>query len=120
MERLGAAVEASSARVMMDTRAEALVVDGGEVVGVQARTDVGTRAVRARGGVILAMGGFIYNDAMVAEDCPLAHVPDPAWRIGTPNDDGRGIRMGMGAGAAATRMGAFECRAAARSTSPPG
>ena len=35
--------------------------------------------------------------------------PDPAWRIGTPNDDGRGIRMGAGAGAATTRLDSFEC-----------
>jgi 3-oxo-5alpha-steroid 4-dehydrogenase len=55
------------------------------------------------------MGGFISNEAMVAEQCPLAHVPDSAWRIGTPNDDGRGIRMGIGAGAATTRLGTFEC-----------
>src|SRR4029077_1259856 len=27
----------------------------------------------------------------------------------TPNDDGRGIRMGIGAGAAATRLDVFEC-----------
>jgi 3-oxo-5alpha-steroid 4-dehydrogenase len=46
---------------------------------------------------------------MVAEHCPLAHVPDPAWRIGTPNDDGRGIRLGVGAGAATTRLDSFEC-----------
>jgi 3-oxo-5alpha-steroid 4-dehydrogenase len=59
--------------------------------------------------VILATGGFIHNDAMVAEYCPLAHVPDPAWRIGTPNDDGRGIRMGAGAGAATIRLDSFEC-----------
>jgi len=109
MERLGAAVAASSARVMADTRAEALVVDGGEVVGVQVRTDDGPRTIRARGGVVLATGGFISNEAMVAEECPLAHVPDSAWRIGTPNDDGRGIRMGVGAGAATTRLGSFEC-----------
>jgi len=109
MERLGAAVGASSARVMADTRAEALVVGAGEVVGVQVRSDDGVRNIRARGGVILAMGGFISNEAMVAEHCPLAHVPDPAWRIGTPNDDGRGIRMGVGAGSATTRLGTFEC-----------
>jgi 3-oxo-5alpha-steroid 4-dehydrogenase len=109
MECLGAAVAASSARVMSETRAEALVVDGGEVVGLQVRTDDGTRAFRARGGVILAAGGFIFNDSMVAEHCPTAHVPDPAWRIGTPNDDGRGIRMGVGAGAATARLSAFEC-----------
>jgi 3-oxo-5alpha-steroid 4-dehydrogenase len=73
------------------------------------RTDDGPRAIRARGGVILATGGFIHNEAMVAEHCPLAHVPDPAWRIGTSNDDGRGIRMGAGAGAAAIRLDSFEC-----------
>src|SRR5580698_3292125 len=109
MDRLGAAVGRSSARVASDTRAEALVVDAGEVVGVQVRSDDGTRNIRARGGVILAMGGFISNEPMVAEQCPLAHVPDSAWRIGTPNDDGRGICMGVGAGAATTRLGSFEC-----------
>ena len=64
MERLGAAVSASGARVVTDARAEALVVDGGEVVGVRVRTDDGVRAVRARGGVILAAGGFIHNEAL--------------------------------------------------------
>jgi len=109
MERLGAALSNSAARVVADARAEALIVDGEEVVGVHVRTDDGTRAIRAHGGVILATGGFIHNDAMVAEHCPLAHVPDAAWRIGTPMDDGRGIRMGLGAGAATTRLEAFEC-----------
>ncbi len=46
---------------------------------------------------------------MVAEYCPLAHVPDAVWRIGTPNDDGRGIRLGAGVGAATTRLDVFEC-----------
>ena len=59
--------------------------------------------------MILAAGGFIHNEAMVAEHCPLAHVPDTAWRIGTPTDDGGGIRMGAGAGAMTTRLDAFEC-----------
>ena len=80
MERLGAAVSTSGARVVTDAGVEALVVDGGAVVGLLARTDDGPRAIRALGGVILATGGFIHNEAMVAEHCPLAHVPDPAWR----------------------------------------
>ena len=109
MERLGAAVSSSGARVVADAGAEALIVDGGEIVGLLVRTDDGPRAIRARGGVILATGGFIHNEAMVAEYCPLAHVPDPAWRIGTPNDDGRGIRIGVGAGAVTTRLDTFEC-----------
>ena len=109
MDRLAAAVSTSGARVVADAGAEALVVDGGEVVGLVVRSDDGPRAVRARGGVVLAAGGFIHNEAMVTEYCPLAHAPDPAWRIGTPNDDGRGIRMGAGAGAAVTRLDMFEC-----------
>ncbi len=109
MKCLGAAVSTSGARVVADARAEALIVDGGGVVGVRVQTDDGLRSIRASGGVILATGGFIHNDAMVAEHCPLAHTPDAAWRIGTPADDGRGIRMGVGAGAAATRLDTFEC-----------
>ncbi|MGO9856042.1 MAG: FAD-dependent oxidoreductase [Acidimicrobiales bacterium] len=109
MERIGAALATSGARVVADARAEALVVDGGDVVGLRVSTDLGPRAVRADGGVILATGGFISNEAMVAEHCPLAHVPDTAWRIGTSTDDGRGIRMGVGAGAVTTRLDAFEC-----------
>jgi 3-oxo-5alpha-steroid 4-dehydrogenase len=109
MERLGAGVSVSGARVMADAAADALITDSGEVVGVLVRTDEGSRAIRARGGVVLAAGGFINNESMVAEHCPLAHVPNPAWRIGTPHDDGRGIRLGAGAGAATTRLGSFEC-----------
>ncbi len=109
MERLGAAVSTSGARVVTDASAEALVVDSGDIVGLRVSTDEGSRCIRALGGVILATGGFIYNEAMVAEHCPLAHTPDPAWRIGTPNDDGRGIRLGAGAGAATTRLDSFEC-----------
>ena len=109
MERLGAAVTASGARVVAESGAEALVAADGDVVGVLVTAADGPRAVRARGGVILATGGFIHNEAMVAEHCPLAHRPDPGWRIGTPNDDGRGIRLAVGAGASTTRLDTFEC-----------
>ena len=51
---------------------------------------------------------------------PLAHVPDSAWRIGTPNDDGRGIRMGVGAGAATARLAFVRVRAAPGAAPPPG
>src|SRR4051794_20795708 len=57
MERLGAAVSDSGARAESDVRADALVLDDGEVVGVQVSGDDGARAIRARGGVILATGG---------------------------------------------------------------
>jgi 3-oxo-5alpha-steroid 4-dehydrogenase len=100
----------TSTRVRTDARAERLVVDAdGAVVGLCARADGTEHTVRARGGVVLAAGGFVFNDEMLAHHCPPALRPDPAWRVGQPNDDGRAIRMADGAGAAPTRMDMIEC-----------
>jgi 3-oxo-5alpha-steroid 4-dehydrogenase len=81
----------------------------GRVVGVEARVDGERRAVQARRGVVLAGGGFIFNEAMVEAHCPPARRAHPAWRIGTDADDGTVIRLGQGAGAGVERMDAFEC-----------
>ena len=106
MQRLLAAVATTPARVVTDAVAERLVVDGDRVVGVEASVD-GTRTlVRARRGVVLTAGGFVFNHDMVAEHCPEAlrcNVP-----IGTPHDDGRGIRMAEGVGAATVGMDRVE------------
>ena len=64
---------------------------------------------RARGGVVVAAGGFVYNDAMLGHYCPPALRPDAAWRVGQPHDDGRGVRLGQGAGGALRNMDAVEC-----------
>jgi len=109
MERLGAALAATAVQVHTDARVERLVVDEDRVVGSIVRLDGRDVTVRAHGGVVLAAGGFIFNEDMVAEHCPDAGRPFPAWRVGQDNDDGRGIRLGWGAGAASTRMGSFEC-----------
>ena len=109
MQRMAAAVAATSAAVVTEARVDRLVVDDGEVVGVLTTIDGAARAIRARRGVVLAAGGFINNDAMVAEHCPTAHVPNEAWRVGTPSDDGRGILLGTGAGGATARLDSFEC-----------
>lgn len=102
------AVAKSGARVEVDALARALVVDAaGAVVGVVATRDGARLAVRARRGVVLAAGGFVLNDAMLA-----AHVPVLAsctWRLSAGGDDGSGIRMGQGAGGAVVRMDAGEC-----------
>lgn len=103
------ALGATSARVLPESRAGRLVVSDGAVVGVQFRQNGTTTTLRARSGVIISAGGFINNEAMVAARCPRAHEPDEAWRVGTPTDDGYGIRLGMGAGGATRRMDAFEC-----------
>ncbi len=110
MHCLTDAVAATATRTMVDTRVDRLVVDRDRaVVGVAVRRDNETRYVRARRGVVLATGGFAYNDAMLARYCPDAMRPDSAWRIGTDADDGRGIRLGLGAGGAPLRLDAFEC-----------
>jgi 3-oxo-5alpha-steroid 4-dehydrogenase len=57
--------------------------------------------VRARKGVILAAGGFIFDPDMVQEHAPgyLRCLP-----LGTPGDDGAGIRLGESAGGATARL----------------
>lgn len=107
MARLLAAVEASGARQQADHRAARLIVDGPEVVGVESAHAGETTRIRARGGVVLAAGGFIFNEAMVAEHCPEAL--RCLFLVGTDGDDGSGIRMGMGTGAATRALDVAEC-----------
>jgi 3-oxo-5alpha-steroid 4-dehydrogenase len=105
MQKLLAAVAASGARELTGARCVSLVLaESGRVVGAVARTPAGERAVRARRGVVLATGGFIQDDAMLARHAP--------WllrckvRIGCEGDDGSGIRLGLAAGAEAIRLDA--------------
>ncbi|RMI33696.1 FAD-binding protein [Nocardia stercoris] len=59
--------------------------------------------IEARSGVVLTTGGFIADQAMVAQ-----HAPDYPWReglpLGTAGDDGSGIRMAVAAGASTGKM----------------
>jgi 3-oxo-5alpha-steroid 4-dehydrogenase len=105
MQKLLAAVAASGARPLTGARCVSLVLDKtGRVLGAVARTSEGERTLRARRGVVLATGGFIHDDAMLARHAP--------WllrckvRIGCEGDDGSGIRLGMAAGAEAIRLDA--------------
>ena len=54
------------------------------------------------GAVVLAAGGFIYNPAMVREHAPQFVDISP---LGTPGDDGAGIRLGQSVGGAIGKMG---------------
>ncbi len=103
MRALVAAVEATPVRVRSDVLVETLVVDDARrVVGVVAKVDGALRHLGARRGVILTAGGFINNKAMVERYAPLLR--KCRFRAASDGDDGRGIRMGMGAGGAAIRM----------------
>jgi 3-oxo-5alpha-steroid 4-dehydrogenase len=106
MDRLGARVAESAAQVIEGTRADRLVVDDERrVVGVIARHLGGPFTVRARRGVVVCAGGFVFNDAMLAEHAPqlLGH-----RKVGTEGDDGRGIRMAQAIGAQVRRMNAAQ------------
>lgn len=109
MDCLSGARERTGTRTLTDARVDRLVVDDGAVVGAVATVDGAEVTVRARGGVVLAAGGFVYNEPMAEHYCPPVLRPNPAWRVGQPNDDGRGIRLGQGAGAALRNMDAVEC-----------
>jgi succinate dehydrogenase/fumarate reductase flavoprotein subunit len=105
MRALIAATARTAAVVQEDTLCETLVVDDERrVVGVVARTAGAEQLVRARRGVVLAAGGFINNKEMVNRYAPLLR--KCRFRAASDGDDGRGIRMGIGAGGAAIRMDA--------------
>jgi 3-oxo-5alpha-steroid 4-dehydrogenase len=107
MQCLVAATERSGAAVLPDARVDTLVVErDGRVMGVVVRHDGAERLIRARRGVVLAAGGFVQNDAMLRRHSPL--LPKCSWRLGVDGDDGRAIRMAMGAGADVARMHAAE------------
>ena len=78
----------------------------GAVVGLTARIDGEPLAVRASRGVVLASGGWAYNDALVERHVP--QVNTVAWKLGTDADDGWGLRACQALGAAVESMGTAE------------
>jgi 3-oxo-5alpha-steroid 4-dehydrogenase len=103
MQKLCVAVDASPARVAANHRCVALVQEpDGTVIGAVAETFGEQRTVRARGGVVLATGGFILNDEMLDQHMPF--VKKCNVRIAAQGDDGSGIRLGMAAGGATIHM----------------
>jgi 3-oxo-5alpha-steroid 4-dehydrogenase len=105
MRHLVESTKASGARIERDARVTALVVDtDGAIVGVVAKRFAEERAFRARGGVVLATGGFINADDMLRHHVPLAL--RCKMRVGAEGDDGSGIRLGLAAGAATLHLDA--------------
>lgn len=103
MQRLLAAVGSSGARLRASHRVVALVRDDeGEVVGAVAEHFGERLALRARRGVVLATGGFIHDDEMLARHLP--RVLRCKVRVGAEGDDGSGIRLGLAAGGAALHL----------------
>jgi 3-oxo-5alpha-steroid 4-dehydrogenase len=74
----------------------------GRVLGVMLEQDGKRIYYRAKRGVVLAAGGFVHNRDMVKLFAPELYDISVPW--GSAGDQGLGILMGMGAGAAAIRM----------------
>lgn len=92
------------AEIHVDARAVALIVDDTRVAGAVVRIDNKDRFVRAHKGVVLATGGFVFNEAMRRKYCP------ESFRVNSPigdKDDGIGIELGVSVGGDAIHMEQF-------------
>jgi len=108
MDKLMAAAVAAGAKVVSDCLCEALIQKAdGQVVGVTATIGGVEHNYLAKGGVVLAGGGFCHNREMMERYAPIYLQCDTP--IGVAGDDGRAIRMGMRAGGDAIRMDSAFC-----------
>ncbi len=83
-----------------ESRAQALVVEAGRVVGARFEAATGPFEVGARGGVVLATGGFEHDPKLVR-----AFVRGPLDRaVSVPTNTGDGLRMAMRIGADLNNM----------------
>jgi 3-oxosteroid 1-dehydrogenase len=84
-----------------NTRAEELISEDGEIVGVRITEAGQSTNVRARRGVILGVGGFEWDPGLVQAFLrgPM-HGP-----VSPPNNTGDGLRMAMAHGADLANMG---------------
>jgi 3-oxo-5alpha-steroid 4-dehydrogenase len=93
-------------RVVDSTRVTRMAVESdGSMAGVHARRFGEDVCVRARRGVVLAAGGFISDDALVADHAP--HLLGTG-KLGVDENDGRVMTAAMAVGAATQRLSAGE------------
>lgn len=97
-------VAESGADIHCDARVISLIQDQHHrICGVLVKIDNEVKAVFARQGVVLSMGGFIMNESMTRHHIPEYDVF--CTRHGNPGDQGDGILMGVEAGGNAIHMG---------------
>jgi len=86
--------------ILTETRARELIVDNGRVIGVRAERDGRDFFVRGKRGILLATGGFEWNDEMNRQ---FIHSPE-MHAVTPPSNRGDGQIMGMELGAATALM----------------
>ncbi len=86
--------------IVLNTRAIDVVMEDGKVIGVVAQQDGKDICVGASKGVILACGGFEWNEELKTDFLPgpITHPCSP------PINEGDALKMGMSAGAALGNM----------------
>ena len=100
-ERLDDAVRRRDVEVRHDRRARRLITGrDGRVVGVVVDTPTGSETVHARTGVILACGGFEFDEEMKRDHLRV----HPAYFYGNPTSTGDGVRMAQAVGAGLWHM----------------
>ena len=83
-------------QILTSTSGKSLVTDGGRVCGVVAETADGTTLQVNAKAVILATGGFGYNDEYLQRwGFSMEHLQ----KLGNPNNNGDGINMALAVGA---------------------
>lgn len=86
--------------IHLETRATRLRMADGSVAGVEATSGEATLRIKARRGVILACGGFEWNDEL-----KKAFLPGPVpFPNSVPTNEGDGLIMAMEAGASLGNM----------------
>jgi len=101
IERLRQRLHELGVEVRYDTAVTGLATADGAVRGVTWRHFSETGVLRARA-VVLAAGGFVMNEEMVAEHVP--QLSEKPFVLGNTHDDGLGIRLGQSVGAATRNM----------------
>ncbi len=86
--------------ILLETRARELIRENRRVVGLRAERDGRDFLVNARGGVVLACGGFEWNNRLLAQ-----FLPGPiGYRCSPAHNEGDGLVMAMEVGADLANM----------------
>jgi 3-oxo-5alpha-steroid 4-dehydrogenase len=103
-KHLKAGVEAANIETMFETLGKRLIVNAeGRVVGLVVENGGKELAIKANKAVVLTAGTYHANKAMVSQFAPAWAYNDSY--VGTPGDDGSGIKMAQAVGADLNHIG---------------
>ncbi|MCY1394198.1 3-oxosteroid 1-dehydrogenase [compost metagenome] len=95
--RLATSAFGKGAELWLNSEAQELIVEQGAVTGVVVKRDGRSQRIRARGGVVCAMGGLAAG-AIAAANRPPSEAPH--LTMSPPSNDGAALRLGEAVGAA--------------------